>query len=107
VILRPIKPEDEPLWLEMFHNFSQESIHFRLFQTIIEPVAHEFSARYCNIDYDRELAIVAEMEEGGNRKMLGVVRLNIEPAENAGEVSFIVADPWQGQVLVQKWLIIL
>ena len=88
VILRPIKPEDEPLWLEMFHNFSQESIHFRLFQTIIEPIAHEFSARYCNIDYDRELAIVAEIEDGGKRKMLGVVRLNIDPAENAGETLF-------------------
>jgi acetyltransferase len=102
VILRPIKPEDEPLWLEMFHNFSQESIHFRLFQTIIEPVAHEFSARYCNIDYDRELAIVAEMEDNGQRKMLGVVRLNIDPSEKTGEISFIVADPWQGQGLGSK-----
>ncbi len=102
VILRPIKPEDEPLWLEMFHNFSQESLHFRLFQTIIEPVAHEFSARYCNIDYDRELAIVAEMEDNGQRKMLGVVRLNIDPSENSGEISFIVADPWQGQGIGSK-----
>jgi acetyltransferase len=102
VILRPIKPEDEPLWLEMFHNFSEESIHFRLFQTIIEPVAHEFSARYCNIDYDRELAIVVELEEEGKRKLLGVVRLNIEPNENEGELSFIVADQWQGQGLGSK-----
>ncbi len=102
VILRPIKPEDEPLWLDMFHNFSQESLHFRLFQTIIEPVAHEFSARYCNIDYDRELAIVAETEENGHRKMLGVVRLNIDPSENSGEISFIVADPWQGKGLGSK-----
>ncbi|CAG1008972.1 MAG: bifunctional acetate--CoA ligase family protein/GNAT family N-acetyltransferase [Candidatus Methanoperedens sp.] len=102
VILRPIKPEDEPLWLEMFHNFSQESIHFRLFQTIIEPVAHEFSTRYCNIDYDRELAIVVELEEEGKRKLLGVVRLNIEPNENEGELSFIVADQWQGQGLGSK-----
>lgn len=102
VILRPIKPEDEPLWLAMFHNFSQESLHFRLFQTIIEPVAHEFSARYCNIDYDRELAIVAEMEDNGQRKMLGVVRLNIDPSENSGEISFIVADPWQGLGLGSK-----
>ncbi len=102
VILRPIKPEDEPLWLEMFHNFSQESLHFRLFQTIIGPVAHEFSARYCNIDYDRELAIVAEIEEDGQRKMLGVVRLNLEPSEKTGELSFIVTDTWQGQGLGSK-----
>jgi acetyltransferase len=101
VILRPIKPEDEPLWLEMFHNFSQESLHFRLFQTIVQP-AHEYSVRYCNIDYDRELAIVAETEEGGKRKMLGVVRLNLAPSEKTGEISFIVTDTWQGQGLGSK-----
>lgn len=101
VILRPIKPEDEPLWLEMFHNFSEESIHFRLFQTIIQP-AHEYSARYCNIDYDRELAIVAEIEEDGKRKMLGVVRLNLDTSGKSGEISFIVTDTWHGQGLGSK-----
>jgi acetyltransferase len=101
VILRPIKPEDEPLWLEMFHNFSQESVHFRVFQTIIDP-PHEYSVRYCNIDYDRELAIVAEIEEDGKRKMLGVVRLNISPSEKTGEISFIVTDTMQGQGLGSK-----
>jgi acetyltransferase len=101
IMLRPIKPEDEPLWLEMFHNFSQESLHFRLFQTIVEP-AHEYSVRYCNIDYDRELAIVAEIEEEGKRKLLGVVRLNLDPSEKTGEISFIVTDTWQGRGLGSK-----
>ncbi|MFA4955561.1 MAG: bifunctional acetate--CoA ligase family protein/GNAT family N-acetyltransferase [Candidatus Methanoperedens sp.] len=101
VILRPIKPEDEPLWLEMFHNFSQESVHFRVFQTIVNP-AHEYSVRYCNIDYDRELAIVAEIEEDGKRKMLGVVRMNLSPSEKSGEISFIVTDSMQGQGLGSK-----
>ena len=85
----------------MFHNFSQESVHFRVFQTIIDP-PHEYSVRYCNIDYDRELAIVAEIEEDGKRKMLGVVRLNISPSEKTGEISFIVTDTWQGQGLGSK-----
>jgi len=101
VILRPIKPEDEPLWLEMFHNFSEESLHFRLFQTIVQP-AHEYSVRYCNIDYDRELAIVAEIEEDGKRKMLGVVRLNLDTSGKSGEISFIVTDSMQGQGLGSK-----
>jgi len=101
VILRPIKPEDEPLWLEMFHNFSQESLHFRLFQTIVQP-AHEYSVRYCNIDYDRELAIVAEIEEEGKRKMLGVVRLNLDSSGKSGEISFIVTDTWHGLGLGSK-----
>ena len=85
----------------MFHNFSQQSVHFRVFQTIVNP-AHEYSVRYCNIDYDRELAIVAEIEEDGKRKMLGVVRINLSPSEKSGEISFIVTDSMQGQGLGSK-----
>jgi acetyltransferase len=102
VLLRPIKPEDEPLWLEMFHNLSEESIRYRFFETIKEPIAHEFSARYTNIDYDREIAIAAEVEEEGRRKILGVVRLFVEPDGKTGEIVFGVADPWQGQGLGLK-----
>ncbi len=96
VILRPIKPEDEPLWLEMLNNFSEESIRFRFFGNIKKPVAHEFSIQYCNIDYDRELGIIAELEDDGQRKMLGVVRLIVEPDKKSGEIAFGIADPWQG-----------
>ncbi|MGC9345444.1 MAG: acetate--CoA ligase alpha subunit [Candidatus Bathyarchaeales archaeon] len=101
VLLRPIKPEDEPLWLEMFQNFSEVSIRYRFFQ-IIKDTPHEVRVRYCNIDYDREMAIVAELNEEGRRKILGVVRLSIEPDGKAGEIAFIVADPWQGLGLGTK-----
>ncbi|MGQ9726867.1 MAG: GNAT family N-acetyltransferase, partial [Candidatus Bathycorpusculaceae bacterium] len=101
VLLRPIKPEDEPLWLEMFRNFSEESIRFRFFQ-IIKDTPHEVRVRYCNIDYDREIAIVAELTENGQRKILGVVRVSLEPDRKSGEIAFIVADPWQGLALGTK-----
>jgi acetyltransferase len=101
VLLRPIKPEDEPMWLEMFQNFSEESIRYRFFQ-IIKDTPHETRVRYCNIDYDREIAIVPELTEDGRRKILGVVRVSIEPDGRAGEIAFIVADPWQGLGLGTK-----
>ena len=101
VLLRPIKPEDEPLWLEMFQNFSEESIRYRFFQ-IIKDTPHETRVRYCNIDYDREIAIVPELTEDGHRKILGVVRVGIEPDGKTGEIAFIVADPWQGVGLGTK-----
>jgi acetyltransferase len=101
VLLRPIKPEDEPLWLEMFQNFSEESIRYRFFQ-IIKDTPHETRVRYCNIDYDREIAIVPELTENGHRKILGVVRVSIEPDGRSGEIAFIVADPWQGLGLGTK-----
>ncbi len=101
VLLRPIKPEDEPLWLEMFQNFSEESIRYRFFQ-IIKDTPHEVRVRYCNIDYDREIAIVPELTEGGRRKILGVVRVSLEPDQKSGEMAFIIADPWQGLGLGTK-----
>jgi len=103
VLLRPIKPEDEPLWLEMFQSFSEESIRYRFFQ-IIKDTPHEVRVRYCNIDYDREIAIVAELTEDGRRKILGVVRLIVEPDGRSGEIAFIVADPWQGLGLGTKMI---
>ena len=101
VLLRPIKPEDEPMWLEMFQSFSEESIRYRFFQ-ILKDTPHEVRVRYCNIDYDREIAIVAEVVENGQRKILGVSRLSIEPNGKSGEMAFIITDYWQGLGLGTK-----
>jgi acetyltransferase len=101
VLLRPIKPEDEPLWLEMFQSFSEESIRYRFFQ-ILKDTPHEVRVRYCNIDYDREVAIVAEQTEEGRRRILGVGRLSIEPDGKSGELAFIIGDQWQGLGLGTK-----
>ena len=101
VLLRPIKPEDEPMWLEMFQGFSEESIRYRFFQ-ILKDTPHEVRVRYCNIDYDREVALVAEKVENGKRKLLGVSRLSIEPDGKSGEMAFIVGDCWQSQGLGTK-----
>ncbi len=101
VLLRPIKPEDEPLWLEMFQSLSEESIRYRFFQ-MLKDTPHEVRVRYCNIDYDREIAIVAEIVENGKRKILGVTRLSIESDEKSGEIAFLVSDYWQGLGLGTK-----
>ena len=101
VLLRPIKPEDEPMWLEMFQSFSEESIRYRFFQ-LLKDTPHEVRVRYCNIDYDREIAIVAELSEENHRKILGVGRLSIESDGKSGELAFIIVDQWQGQGLGTK-----
>jgi acetyltransferase len=85
----------------MFQNFSEESIRYRFFQ-ILKDTPHETRIRYTNIDYDREIAIVPELTEDGRRKILGVARVSIEPDGKAGEIAFIVADPWQGLGLGTK-----
>ena len=95
VILRPIKPEDETLLDELFQSFSKETMRFRFFQ-IIKEMPHETLTRYCNIDYDREIAIVAEAKEGNERKIVGVARLIIQPGRKHGEFAVAVGDQWQG-----------
>jgi acetyltransferase len=101
ILFRPIKPEDEPLWLEMFKSFSEEAIRYRFFQ-ILKETPHEVRVRYCNIDYDREIAIVPIIKEENITKILGVGRLTIEPDGKTGEIAFIVRDKWQGLGLGAK-----
>jgi len=92
-LLRPIKPEDEPMWQEMFQSFSEESIRYRFFQVI--KATPQMRRRYCNIDYNKEIAIVAELSEEGKKRILGVFRLILEPNLKTGEIAFIITDQWQ------------
>jgi acetyltransferase len=98
VLLRPIKPEDEPLWHEMLAVSSRESIRMR-FRYIFKETTHEMAVPYCFIDYDREMAIVAEVGKDGERKMIGVGRLVADPDLWTAEYAVFVADPWQNNGL--------
>lgn len=94
VTLRPIKPEDEPMWHELWGSCSKESIRFR-FSSLIKKSTHEMAARYCFIDYDREIAIVAEVEEEGSRKLIAVGRLAADANHEEAEYAVLIADRWQ------------
>ncbi len=96
IVLRPIKPEDEPLWHDMLAACSTESIRSR-FSYLFERTTHDMGARYCFIDYDREIGIVAELEEKGERKLIGVGRLVADPNHDTAEYAVLVPDPWQHQ----------
>lgn len=102
VVLRPIKPEDEPLLDELFKSLSEETMRLRFFQ-IIKYMPHETLTRYCNLDYDREVAIVAELKKEKNR-IIGVGRVILEPGKNCGEFAVLVGDQWQGRGLGSKLL---
>ena len=94
VLLRPIKPEDEPLWLEMLGSCSRESLYSR-FRYFFHWETHEVATRYCYIDYDREIAIVAEIIENGQRKLVGIGRLVADPDHETVEYAILIADAWQ------------
>jgi acetyltransferase len=102
VIMRPIRPEDEPLEAEMFKTFSPQTQRHRFFG-IIKDITHELLQRYTQIDYDREIALIAEVKEQEKEKMIGVVRLIADPYNETAEFAVVVADPWQGQGLGNKF----
>lgn len=101
VLLRPIRPEDEPLEHEMLTSLSEESLRERFFQTI-KNITHEMHVRFCNIDYDREMAIVAEIKQGDRRRIIGIARLIVEPDLKRGEFAVVVHDDFHGKGLGYK-----
>jgi acetyltransferase len=75
-------------------------MRFRFFE-IMKEMSHETLTRYCNLDYDREIAIVAELQDD-NKPIIGAVRLIIEPGGKNGEFAVLVGDKWQGLGLGSK-----
>jgi acetyltransferase len=103
VTIRPIRPEDEPLLVDFHAMLSERSVYLRYFRVLQldQRVAHERLAHICCIDYDRELALVAEQEDDGSdeRKILGVARLTRLQHEKEAEFAIVIADHAQRQGL--------
>nr|WP_319569989.1 GNAT family N-acetyltransferase [uncultured Draconibacterium sp.] len=99
ITLRPIRPEDEPMWLELLGSCSKESIYHR-FRYDFYFDSHEVASQFCFIDYDREIAIVAEHEkEDGNKELIGVGRLIADPDVEIMEYAVLITDKWQKKEL--------
>jgi acetyltransferase len=94
-VIRPIRPEDEPMIVELFKSFSEQTIVLRFFQRF-PHLSHEHLVRYCQIDYDRELALVCVIEEDGHEKIIGDVRLIKKADMEGAEMAIMVSDQWQG-----------
>ncbi|MDA2919517.1 GNAT family N-acetyltransferase [Desulfobacterota bacterium AH_259_B03_O07] len=101
VLLRPIKPEDEPLILELFNTFSEETIIARFFH-LRKITTHEQLVRFTQVDYDRESAIIAVCQPPGRERILGIGQVIFEPKEDKAEYAVVVGDPWQGRGLGNK-----
>jgi acetyltransferase len=96
VLLRPIRPEDEPLWQKLIGSSSTESIRNR-FRSLFKCGDHKVAARHCMIDYERELALVVETGTGERRELVGVAQLMTDLDHETAEYAVIVPDPWQGR----------
>ena len=99
IMIRPIRPEDEPLLVKFHETLSEESVYHRYFNQIKldQRIAHERLTRICFNDYDREIALVAERKnpKGGAVEIVGVGRLSKARGRNEAEFSLLINDQWQ------------
>jgi acetyltransferase len=103
LVLRPIRPEDEPLIVAFHGTLSERTIELRYFHAmkLSTRVAHARLTRICFIDYDREMALVAERKitQTGDHEILGVGRLCKVRGTDEAEFSLVVSDRFQLQGL--------
>jgi acetyltransferase len=103
IALRPIRPEDEPSLREAFKKLTPQDVRFRFF-SVMGELSHELAARLTQIDYDREMALVAHPPDAPE-DIWGVVRLASDPDRRAAEFAVIVRSDRQrrglGRLLMQ------
>lgn len=104
VIIRPIRPEDEPMMQELLKGSSEQTLMLRFFRKISD-LSHEQLVRYCNIDYDRELAFVAVILNGDREQIIGEARISKLPDQENAEMAVVVGDQWQGQGIGKALLV--
>jgi acetyltransferase len=100
VEIRPIRPEDEPLLIDFHTKLSERTVYLRYFQPLklSQRTAHERLTRICFIDYDREMALVAERKKpDGTDEIIGVGRLSKIHGRNEAELAALVRDEFQGK----------
>ncbi|TFE69585.1 bifunctional acetate--CoA ligase family protein/GNAT family N-acetyltransferase [Methylacidiphilum caldifontis] len=109
VLIRPIKPEDEPLMREFHKGLSQESVYYRYFQNLSleERIDHQRLSRICFSDYSIEIVLVVQVLSADQpAEIIGVGRLGKYHGFEGAEFALIIQDRWQnkglGTLLVRK-----
>ncbi len=94
-VIRPIRPEDEPLMEELLRTSSEQTLMMRFFRKISD-MTHEQLTRYCHVDYDREISFVAIIRDNGRDRIIGEIRMSKLPDQENAEMAVVVGDQWQG-----------
>lgn len=96
ITVRPIRPEDGELIQDLMHRLSKEARYFRFMETLSEH-SPAMLVRLTQIDYDREMALIAADESKGQEELLAVARYTTLPDGESCEFALVVADAWQGR----------
>ena len=97
--IRPIRPEDEPAMVSFHRDLSEHSVYMRYFHALSlgRRVEHERLARICFVDYDREIALVADRKDSpvAGYEIAAVARLTKLPNAREAEIALVVSDKFQ------------
>jgi acetyltransferase len=96
LLVRPIRPEDAPLLRSLYESLSPRSIYMRFF-TPLRNFQNSMLVRFTQVDYDREIALVAIQENECEEKMLAVSRIIIDIGKSIAEFAVLVSDACQGK----------
>ncbi len=95
VFLRPVRPEDEPALVAFYEHMDPEDVRMR-FSTRVKSLSHRQAAQLTQIDYDREMAFVAQDGTGQDDGLWGIVRLACDPDNLTGEYAVAVRSDMKG-----------
>ncbi|MCK5836092.1 MAG: bifunctional acetate--CoA ligase family protein/GNAT family N-acetyltransferase [Desulfobacula sp.] len=94
--IRPIRPSDAELLTDHFYSLSKRSIYMRFFSPL-KKLSKDMVIKFTQVDYDREIALVALMGEGRNKKIVGVCRIISYLERTQAEFAIAISDKWQGK----------
>ena len=101
IVIRPIRPDDRQIEQDFVHNLSDESRYFRFFNAL-RDLSETALTRFTQVNYDKEMALIAVICENGHETEIGVARYAINPDGRSCEFAIAVADAWQRKGIGSK-----
>ncbi len=101
MVIRPIRPEDAEIEQAFIRKLSQQAKYFRFMQSINE-LSPQLLARFTQIDYNREMALIAVVSVNGQETEIGVARYITNPDGRSCEFAIVIADNWQRQGIAHR-----
>lgn len=103
VTIRPIRAEDAMLEVEFLQGLSSES-RYQRFLYELDELTDEMLAEFTQIDYQREMALIAVLDLPHGSRQIGVARYSIAPDGHSCDFAIVVGDAWRGTGLAQELL---
>lgn len=101
LVIRPVKPTDESLLRELFYRLSSETIYNRFFN-LRRVMPHAQLQRYCNVDHDQDVVLVATVSPDEVESVVGTASYHLDPTTGFAEIGLLIDDAWQARGVPER-----